>query len=168
MNSIIKFFLLCPVPDNQKPINELILFEDDPFFNWITLKNEKFENKFYTKYFFLFLLSFMFFLEKIKINSFIYVIVSSLLISSFLFFIYFFITFIRWFEIYSKFNQARFVYEEESWFDTKIWEKPISLIKNDRLLITQKINVIIERISKKILLLFYFNCFLIFCLKIEN
>jgi hypothetical protein len=31
-----------------------------------------------------------------------------------------------------KFLQVKLVYEEGSWYDGQIWEKPILLLKNDR------------------------------------
>jgi hypothetical protein len=59
-----------------------------------------------------------------------------------------------------KFDATRLFYEEASWYDGQIWEKPFELIKNDKLLSTQKIEPIILRITN--LLFFFFSLFLIF------
>jgi len=41
MNSNIKLFLLCPVPEDQKPINEYIGLKENPLTNWTTLSKKK-------------------------------------------------------------------------------------------------------------------------------
>ena len=69
--------------------------------------------------------------------------------------------YVNWYQIKSRFDVSRLVYEESSWYDTQIWEKPFLLIKNDKLLKTQKIQPIIQRLSRIILMLFFFNLFLI-------
>ena len=69
--------------------------------------------------------------------------------------------YVNWYQIKSRFDVSRLVYEDSSWYDTQIWEKPFLLIKNDKLLKTQKIQPIIQRLSRIILMLFFFNLFLI-------
>jgi hypothetical protein len=59
-----------------------------------------------------------------------------------------FFFFLRWKEMKKRFNQARLFYEESSWFDGQIWEKPFFLIKNDQLIATQKIEPILKRLQK--------------------
>ena len=61
----------------------------------------------------------------------------------------------------NRFLEARIFYEEGSWYDGQIWEKPFLLIKNDRLLVSQKIDPIIQRISRTILVIFYFTFLLL-------
>ena len=45
MNTNIKIFLLCPVPDEQKPITEYISLKENPLTNWTTLSKIKYQNK---------------------------------------------------------------------------------------------------------------------------
>jgi nicotinic acid phosphoribosyltransferase len=47
------------------------------------------------------------------------------------------ISWIIWKELESKFLTSYFLYEEASWFDTQIWEKPLLIIRNDRLIQSQ-------------------------------
>ena len=42
MNLNIKIFLLCPIPDDQKPINEYISLKKNPFTNWIQYSKKKY------------------------------------------------------------------------------------------------------------------------------
>jgi hypothetical protein len=67
--------------------------------------------------------------------------------------------------VITKFKQSAFLfYEEASWYDGQIWEKPFFLIKNDKLISTQKIEPILEEIIKSFFLSLSF-LFLVFQLK---
>jgi hypothetical protein len=46
--------------------------------------------------------------------------------------------FFRSYEIQKRLKEPNVFYEEGSWFDGQIWEKPFYVIKNDRLLASQK------------------------------
>ena len=74
--------------------------------------------------------------------------------------------YVNWYQIKSRFEVSRLVYEESSWYDSQIWEKPFLLIKNDKLLKTQKIQPIIQRLSRIIRLFFIFSLFLTITLQI--
>ena len=45
MNTNIKNFLLCPVPDEQKPITEYISLKENPLTNWTTLSKVSYQKK---------------------------------------------------------------------------------------------------------------------------
>ena len=45
MNTNIKIFLLCPVPEDQKPINEYIGLKENPLTNWTTLSKKNYLKK---------------------------------------------------------------------------------------------------------------------------
>ena len=102
-------FFLCPVPEDQKPISQYLAF-----------KEKKIEKINFLFLFFSLILCFFFP---------IFFIFFLLLIGSCLFSI---------FQVEEKFIQSRFLYEEGSWYDTQIWEKPIRIIKGDRFLAFQK------------------------------
>ena len=42
MNFNIKIFLLCPIPEEQKPINEYISLKENSLTNWITLTKKEY------------------------------------------------------------------------------------------------------------------------------
>jgi hypothetical protein len=124
----IKIFLLCPIPEEQKPIYEYINMKK--FFE--KTKNKKFKEK--KQNFFLFLnttLSKIFFIIRLK-------------------------------EIEKNFSQPIVFYEEGSWYDGQIWQKSLSIIKNDRLLNSQ---IVQARQTKENIILFlaifFFNSFLL-------
>lgn len=151
MNFLMKRFLLCPIPDDQKPMNQYIELKENNVFTWLIkqLRTKNFES------FFLFL-CFLLFQKLLK--KFI------LIFCIYLFFFFFFLFFFfRLKEIYSLFLQSRILYEEASWFDIQCWDKPFFLIKNDSLLANQKIRPQLQWLSKKISLFCFFGiCFFFF------
>lgn len=151
MNTTIKIFLLCPIPDDQKPINEYIDLKENQFFNW-TLFSDRFYNKklFEVFVFSFFLISGLGF--NFQIENFEKWILSNLLSSLLILLSILFIIFLRWTDIKKKFNEARIFYEESSWFDSQIWDKPFFLIKNDKLIFNQKINPILHRLKKSLII----------------
>lgn len=52
----------------------------------------------------------------------------------------------RWENIKQRFIKSRLFYEEASWFDGQIWEKPAYILRNDKLIANQKIQPIIQRL----------------------
>lgn len=168
MNSNIKIFLLCPVPEEQKPINGYIGLKENQLTNWTTLSKKNYEKKLFSLFsFFFFLVSFF------RVSSFSdsrylfdWFLITFSLSLTLLFFLVLLI-FFRWKQIEKDFNQPRLFYEEASWYDGQIWEKPFSILKNDKLISTQKIKPILERISRTMFTLISWNLGFFLLLKIE-
>ena len=59
----------------------------------------------------------------------------------------------RWKDLENRLNQPIVSYEEASWYDGQIWEKPFSIIKKDRLLNSQ---IIQPFLRKNLFFLFLF------------
>ena len=166
MNSNIKIFLLCPIPDGQKPITDYIVFKENFLTNFINLTQKKDKKMFL--FFYLFLIFLFFNFLKVAFFSFNFnkfLLFSFLFTNLFLFFFYF-INFIKWKLLSNRFNESRLIYEEGSWYDSQIWEKPFLLIKNDKLLQSQKIFPIIQQFLRKFLFLGYINLFFLVILYI--
>lgn len=163
MISNIKIFLLCPIPEDQKPINEYIDLKENPLFNWTAFETKKYKTKLLSIYIYFCLFIAIFQLNLWKKNILHAAFISLGIGSSCLLFYLGFI-FIRWKDIKKRFTEARLFYEEASWFDGQIWEKPFFLVKNDKLICTQKIEPILQRLIKEIsnficLTLFFLGCF---------
>lgn len=148
MNSLMRRFLLCPVPDEQKPMNQYIELKETTFFSWIVQASEKKANLFRSLVFpFLFFFSIqLFFFPAGLLQKVIFSLQILVLVRFFLFFV----TFFRWRDSYISFSKSIILYEEASWFDTQFWEKPFFLIKNDKLIATQKIRPQLQRLKKLI------------------
>jgi hypothetical protein len=141
MSFNIKVFLLCPVPEDQKPINEYITIKKNSFLNWTTCSLKNYLVKIISGYLFTFPVFLICFLTLTPFSFF--EIVKIFLLSANFFFIS---ILIRWSTINKKLVESRVFYEEASWFDGQIWEKPFFLIKNDKLLSSQKIEPVLKRI----------------------
>jgi hypothetical protein len=193
MNSNIKIFLLCPVPEEQKPINEYIGLKENSLTNWTTLSKRNYQKKIISFFFFLFcfislirvqdLQDLQEFFQSLFISDsvgqqtfsfpeppiflffFQWELTNFILVLIFIMFLMI-INYIRWKQIQIRFNNPRLFYEEASWYDGQIWEKPFSIIKNDRLVSTQKIQPILDRIVKTICIIFFINLFFLFFFEI--
>jgi hypothetical protein len=159
----IKIFLLCPIPDGQKPINEYITYKE----NFLTsLINSQKRNSFFFKWYFSIFFS-LSFLNDFK-NFSISLLIQNFLLTNFLFLTFYFINFIKWKTLEKRFQNSRIIYEEGSWYDSQIWEKPFLLIKNDKLIENQRIKPIIQELFRSVLYLIYFTIFLLLIFFIVN
>jgi hypothetical protein len=77
------------------------------------------------------------------------------------------VIFARWKQVEKEFNEPRLFYEEASWYDGQVWEKPFSILKNDKLISTQKIKPILERISRTIFTLSSLNLGLVLLFELD-
>jgi hypothetical protein len=156
----IKTFLLCPVPDDQKPINEYLNLKENKFLNWGSLnsnKNKKFLGTVFLTFFSFFSINEF---QSFSFKSFFEILFNTFIVIQF----FLLVILIRWTTINQKFQNSRLIYEEASWYDGQIWEKPFFLIKNDKLISTQKIEPILEEILKNFFICLFF-LFLVFQLK---
>jgi hypothetical protein len=146
MNFNIKIFLLCPIPEEQKPINEYIALKENNLTNWITLPKKQYLISVLRGFFTLFLICLTFTFETVEsINQLLTTIQKTTFFTLLsLFFVVIYVI-SNWKQVDSRFNTSRLIYEEGSWYTSEIWEKPISLIKNDKLISTQIIQPILSR-----------------------
>lgn len=167
MNPNIKFFLLCPVPEDQKPINEYIALQENFLTSWTTLSPKNYEKRIRTLLFFSFLITSMFQLDKFQGIYYIFDwSLQTLQLSTGFAIVILLIIFSRWLQIKYRFQQARLFYEEASWYDGQIWEKSLLLIKNDQLILSQKIQPIINRIKKTLIQILSVNLFCLLMIEI--
>lgn len=161
-----KIFILCPLPDEQKPINEYIRLKKMETINWTMLSKRKYTNYIkvlYQNIFFFLLITIIiittpcFFFNsscfKNTLNIWNSIILSipyprtkiveifltinqwSLLILLAIFCLCLFF----WLELSKNLKKSYLLYEEGSWYEVQRWEKPLFLIKNDRLLNKKRI-----------------------------
>jgi hypothetical protein len=155
----IKIFLLCPIPDDQKPINEYLNLKNNNFTNFILLSPKNYLLKIIFNFvlFFVLVTPLTFLL---KLNNYIFLFNSFFSIN--LLTLLFLTNYSRWSQLLKRFRNSRLFYEEGSWYDGQYWEKPFEIIKNDKLITNQKIKPILKRIIKTIVILFLFNLYIYF------
>jgi hypothetical protein len=150
MNLDIKIFLLCPIPEDQKPINQYINLKKNFFLNStnFSLKN----------FFIIFFIFFQFLINNVSFNFYLFPL--------FTLFIFVFLNSIclQWIDLNKRFKAARLIYEEASWYDGQLWEKPFILIKNDKLISSQKIEPVLQGLLRLIFTIFFllFNFLIVF------
>jgi hypothetical protein len=155
MNLNIKIFLLCPVPEEQKPIHEYIQLKENDFTNWVTFSKEQYFKKVLSFTCNFFCLFFLFQFSKYQEMEYLFETVLETLSLTFLGLCFLlFVNFGRWKQVEIRLSKSRLFYEEASWYDGQIWEKPFAILKNDKLLGIQKVQPLLQRILRTILTLF--------------
>ena len=159
MISKLKLILLCPVPEDQKPISEYIGLKENPLTNWTTLATKNYNAKLFSLFTSVFiLLSILTFQDREFLGDWI---LSNLVISLNIILTLYFVIIWRWNEVKKRLNQARLFYEEASWYDGQIWEKPFIILKNDRLLVSQKLEPVLRRLTNTLVSLVYLDILLL-------
>ena len=108
MNSNIKIFLLCPVPEEQKPINAYIGLKENQLTNWTTLSKKNYEKKLISLFSFLFFLVSFFRISSFPDNRYLleWLLINISISLNLLFFLILLI-FSRWKQIEKDFNEPR-------------------------------------------------------------
>lgn len=159
MISKLKLILLCPVPEDQKPISEYIGLKENPLTNWTTLSTKNYNAKLFSLFGTAFtLLSALTFQEREFLGDWV---LSNMLISINTLLVLYVVVIWRWNEVKKRLNQARLFYEEASWYDGQIWEKPFIILKNDRLLVSQKLEPVLRRLINTLVFLIYLDILLL-------
>ena len=155
MISKLKLILLCPVPEDQKPITEYIGLKENSLTNWTTLSSSNYSAKSFSFFYFIFIgLSVLTFQEREFLGDWI---VSNIFITLNILILLYSVVIWRWNEVKKRLNKSRLFYEEASWYDGQVWEKPFVILKNDRLLVTQKIDPVLCRLTNTLILLIYLD-----------
>ena len=159
MISKLKLILLCPVPEDQKPISEYIGLKENPLTNWTTLSTKNYNAKLFSLFTSVFiLLSILTFQDREFLGGWV---LSNLVISLNTILTLYLVIIWRWNEVKKRLNQARLFYEEASWYDGQIWEKPFIILKNDRLLVSQKLEPVLRRLTNTLVSLVYLDILLL-------
>ena len=146
--------IICPVPQNQRPINEFNSIRNSWIISWPFLER----NIFYRKLMFSWLfitpvsLTISYGSDYLKNNIFELIFLS--FTASVAFPILILIRqWLSWVYIYKRLNSERIEYEESGWYDGQTWEKPISWRAKDLLIAQHQIKPILNHLKVIILLL---------------
>ncbi len=145
---------ICPVPLNQRPLNEFNSIRNSWIISWPFLE----KNIFYRKLTF----SWLFFIpisltisygsDYLKNNIFELVFIS--LTVSLAFPILLLVRqWLSWLYIYRRLNSEKIEYEESGWYDGQTWEKPIDWRAKDLLIAQHQIKPILNHLEVIIILL---------------
>lgn len=139
----------CPVPIEQRPIYEYLKVKNSWILSWPTLTKTEYNLRILNTFILFFVVNLFFInnfvlLVQYPIKSFFLdVILSSL--ELILLFIY---IQRNWLYIQSRLQSPTIFYEESSWYDGKIWVKPVSILKQERLISYYQISPLLQRLKK--------------------
>ena len=146
--------IICPVPLNQRPLNEFNSIRNSWIISWPFLER----NIFYRKLTYSWLviipvcLTISYGSDYLKNNLFELIFIS--LTASIAFPILILIRqWLSWVYIYKRLNSENIEYEESGWYDGQTWEKPIDWRSKDILIAQHQIKPILNHLKAIIVLL---------------
>jgi hypothetical protein len=146
-----KNFFLCPLPEDQKPINLYLKTKENLFLSWTTFSEKAYHQRLFSFVLFNFLLIFVLRFPLLQSLSYFgeWILINSLVnFVSFNLFLIFLVA--CWKQVEKEFQSPYIVYEETSWSDAERWEKPSSIQRQDHLINQQKVTPVIQRLIRTI------------------
>ena len=143
----------CPVPKEQRPINEYLQLVQSNFFSWPFLEEARFQKKLIRA----FIICFILFLP---LSNLFYSLTQSpiklLLLNSTLttFFMLFLILrlILGWNYIKQRLYNPTVFYEESGWYDGRIWVKSKTILLQDRLIRDYQVLPVIKKLNKTLVI----------------
>ena len=147
--------IICPVPSNQRPLNEFNSIRNSWIISWPFLERTIFYRKLIISWFFITPISFTisYGSDHLKNNIFDLTFVSftaSLVLPILLLAR----QWLSWIYIYRRLNSETIEYEESGWYDGQTWEKPIDWRAKDLLIAQHQIKPILNHLEMIIKLIF--------------
>ena len=140
--------IICPVPQNQRPINEFNSIRNSWIISWPFLERSTFYRK--LTYSWLLItpvsLTISYGSDYLKNNIFDLILIS--LTTSLMFPILLLSRqFLSWIYIYKRLNSENIEYEESGWYDGQVWEKPIDWRSKDLLIAQYQVKPILDHLK---------------------
>jgi len=142
----------CPVPQEQRPINEYEELKESWFFSWGTLPLISYIRKLVWVGFWGWLVA-----APIAAASFppakylIQFILASMAGAELLVALFLLRLYLGWSYVHDRLQKDRVFYEESGWYDGQTWLKPKTMLDRDRLIVFYQIKPILGRIKKTFL-----------------
>ena len=157
--------IICPVPKNQRPLNEFNSIRNSWLISWPFLERYIFYRKLTVSWLLItpISLTISYGSDYLKNNIFELTFVSftaSLALPVFLLIR----QWLSWIYIYKRLNSENIEYEESGWYDGQTWEKPIDWRSKDLLIAQYQIKPILNHLELIIILLLVITISLLFIL----
>jgi hypothetical protein len=156
---------ICPVPKDQRPINEYLALKTDFGFSW-TSESQLVYYKTSIQIYLITLLTCLLIFNTGTIPFKALFLYSIFGVTSLLFIVYLRI-YLGWVYVYTRLMQATVAYEESGWYDGQIWVKTPEVLIKDKLAGQYQVKPILNKIKNTLIffsvLVFasvYFICFL--------
>ena len=146
--------MICPVPINQRPLNEFNSIRNSWIISWPFLERNVFYRKLMFSWFLItpVSLTISYGSDYLKNNIFelIFLSFTASLASPILILIR---QWLSWVYIYKRLNSEKIEYEESGWYDGQTWEKPIDWRAKDLLIAQYQIKPVLNHLEVIIILL---------------
>ena len=145
--------IICPVPQNQRPLNEFNTIRNSWIISWPLLKKSIFYRKLLFSWILITPISLIisYGSDYLKNNIFELTLIS--LTSSLVFpLLLLSRQWLSWIYIYKRLNSENIEYEESGWYDGQIWEKPIDWRAKDLLIAQHQVKPILSHLEKIIII----------------
>lgn len=145
----------CPVPIEQQPINEYQELAQSWFFSWATLSKWQFARKLtWVASLSLFVCAPISAASFPPEETFLTFFLSSLLGASLFVGFILIRLYLGWQYIAHRLKKTKIVYEESSWYDGQVWEKPLEFYRRDQLIFQYQVQPLLQKLQKSLILLF--------------
>ena len=154
---------ICPVPQNQRPLNEFNSIRNSWVISWPLLEKNIFYRKLIFSWIFItpISLTISYGSGYLRSNTLDLILVS---LTASLVFPILLLTrqWLSWIYIYKRLNSENIEYEESGWYDGQIWEKPVDWRAKDLLIAQHQVKPIISHLEIIIILLILIILFSLF------
>jgi len=149
--------IICPVPPNQRPLNEFNSIRNSWIISWPFLDKNVFYSKLIFSWLFITPLSLTIsygsdYLKNNILELFLVSFTASIILPVLLLIR----QWLSWIYIYKRLTSENIEYEESGWYDGQIWEKPVDWRSKDLLIAQYQIKPILNHIKSIIIILFSF------------
>ena len=155
--------IICPVPQNQRPLNEFNSIRNSWVISWPLLEKNIFYRKLIFSWIFItpISLTISYGSGYLRSNTLDLILVS---LTASLVFPILLLTrqWLSWIYIYKRLNSENIEYEESGWYDGQIWEKPVDWRAKDLLIAQHQVKPIISHLEIIIILLILIILFSLF------
>jgi hypothetical protein len=144
----------CPVPFEQRPLNEYLTLKDSIFFFWTMEPTLP-----YIKQIIFFSVGVYTITEGLVISSaelnFIPRVVYTIFFGTTILFFFFLRSYLAWLYIHKRLIDATISYEESGWYDCQIWIKSPEILIQDTLIAQYELLPVINRLKKTLITLVF-------------
>lgn len=143
----------CPVPKEQRPINEYMELVQSNFFNWPFLPESLYRKKIVKAFLTCFIISFPFssFFFSLSESPIKFVLVNSI-ISTLLLLLILIRVLLGWNYIKERLYNPTIFYEESGWYDGRIWVKSKNILVQDRLIHSYQVVPALKKLYQTLLI----------------
>ncbi len=146
--------IICPVPLNQRPLNEFNNIRNSWIISWPLLEKSIFYRKLIFSWIFFTPISIIISYGSTYLKNNIYDLTLTSLTTSLVFPILLLSRqWLSWLYIYKRLNSENIEYEESGWYDGQVWEKPIDWRAKDLIIAQKQVKPVLNHLTRIIIIL---------------